>query len=371
MRHLHVTQSMEPLRGGGLGIAAKDIHVAMLGNTIESRFLSTHSEPEKSIIPEGYLGKPVGGKKFFYSPQLKHKLEEWKDDFDVAHLHGFYVYPNWAVGSLSRKSGKPLICHPHGFFEPWILRRSRLIKASVHLLFETANFKSAKLWRALTTNEADQIRAQGIKAPIVVVANGVNLEDWENTISDQQPPKQKKRVLFLGRIHPKKGLPMLIDVWNSLGAQMKDWEIVIAGPDELKHCAELQTQINAHGLEKEISFIGTVTGGLKKAWLESADLFILPSHSEGFSVAILEGMTARVPTLASTACNFPELATDGGGWICEPNPDSLKKELAKAIQSSPLELKDRGVAARKLIEKQYTWSRIAQNLHEACEHYCK
>lgn len=370
MKHLHVTQSIEPLRGGGLGFAVKDLHEAMLMDSIESKFLSTHSEPSSQEIKSGYLAKPVGGKRFFYSPELRQQVQFWENDFDTAHLHGFYVYPNWAVGGFARKHGKSLVCHPHGFFEPWILKRSKVLKSVVHQLFETANFRATKLWRALTEKEAGQIRNQGISAPIVVAANGIHLEQWDRTVPDTLPTKEKKRLLFLGRIHPKKGLPMLVDAWQSLPSERKDWELIIAGPDELGHKRELENKIRNYSLDEEIKFIGTVTGGEKKAWLESSDLFILPSYSEGFSIAILEGMAARLPVLATSQCNFPEISSEGGGWVCEPELDSLKKELAKALSSSATELTERGIAARGLIESRYTWSIIAKTIHEASEQYC-
>jgi len=371
MRHLHATQSIEPLRGGGLGIAAKDIHAALLDEQIPSLFFSTHEHPEQVSIPKSFIYPPRGGKKFFYAPAMKQELPRHSDEFDLAHLHGFYVYPNWVVGSFCRKNHKPLVCHPHGFFEPWILQRSRLMKKVVHGLFETANFKATRLWRALTNKEADQIRAQGIDAAIVVAPNGIHLDEWQHPSTEPLPEKTRKHALFLGRIHPKKGLPLLVDAWKALEQEAGDWELIIAGPDELEHQAQLETQIRKHQLEDSIRFVGTVTGESKKAWYESADLFILPSYSEGFSVAILEAMVNRIPVLATTPCNFPELATDGGGWNCEPEAESLKSTLAQALSTTEAERKDRGDRARKLIEDRYTWASIARNLDQACEEHCR
>jgi glycosyltransferase involved in cell wall biosynthesis len=113
-----------------------------------------------------------------------------------------------------------------------------------------------------------------------------------------------------------------------------------------------------------------VGGNAKVELLKSADLFVLPSHSEGFSVAILEAMACRVPVIGTDACNLVELETEGGGWLCEANPDSVQKALETALQSSETERKSRGETARRLVEKSYTWPAIAATIRAACESHC-
>ena len=110
----------------------------------------------------------------YYSPELKNRVRELAADTDVLHGHGLYVGTNFSFGKEARRLDKPLVYHVHGFFEPWILNRSRWKKKLAHWLFENANFRHAKLWRALTPREANQIRACGITAPIVVAPNGLS-----------------------------------------------------------------------------------------------------------------------------------------------------------------------------------------------------
>lgn len=368
--HLHFTQSLEPLRGGGLGMAAANLHLSFLNGGIPSQLISTHENP-KSVAPRNaYVGPVRGPSKCFYSPNLLENAQTILNEADIFHGHGFYVYPNWVIGKYARKKKKPLVYHPHGFFEPWILKRSKWPKRIAHCLFENANFKYAGLWRALTSKEADQTRAIGITAPIVVAPNGIHLEQFEKPISlceRFQKDKRRKRMLFLARLHPKKGLKMLLEVWANLPQSLvKDWEIVVAGPDEDGHLAELQETCSANNLNDTVSFVGTVTGDTKLAWFHTSDLFILPSYSEGFSVAILEAMACNLPVLATTACNFPEIAQEGGGWVCEPDHESLTGSLQSALAVSDQELQDRGNKARSLTESRFTWVKIAKDLSEAC-----
>ena len=366
MKHLHFTQSVEALQGGGLGKAAIDLHKAFISVGTDSFFVSTKEGQNQHDIPNSFIGNRSGPQKCFYSKEIKEHSAKWGDEMDVFHGHGFYVYPNWVLGDQARRQSKMLIYHPHGFLEPWILARSKIPKAIAHSLFENKNFAYAQLWRALTDKEANQIRDCGVKAPIVVAANGVHLEEYDKDSSpDLCPEKKKKRILFLARIHPKKGLKILLEIWPEIQKRFRDWEIIVAGPDEGGHRTELEQLSKSLELSDTVKFIGTVSGDTKLAWLKSSDLFILPSYSEGFSVAVLEAMTCRKPVLITTGCNFPEVTSENAGWICEAEHASLTEALTEALSLPEEELTAMGQCGRALVEKKYTWTKIAETIIDA------
>lgn len=366
MKHLHFTQSIEALQGGGLGKAAVDLHKSFLDNGTESLMVSTNEGSYKDQIPQSFIGKRTGPSKCFYSKEIGVRADEWVKSYDVIHGHGFYVYLNWAIGSKTIKHKKMLVYHPHGFLEPWILSRSRIPKKIAHFLFESKNFRYAQLWRALTLKEADQIRACGITAPIVVAANGIHLEEYDRPFNEATiPTKTRKRILFLARIHPKKGLKLLLEVWPDIAPKYKDWEIIVAGPDEGGHRGELVQLTKRLNIEESVKFVGTVTGETKLAWLKSSDLFILPSYSEGFSVAILEAMACSIPVLGTSGCNFPELADANAGWICEADKTKIADCIDRALQSSDTDLTAMGKNGRQLVEQRYTWKSIATTITDA------
>jgi len=379
MRHLHFTQSLEPLYGGGLGSSSAALHQELLADGVESTLCATYGEVPVSPAPRTREFKRAGPDFLYFAPDLTRSVRELVCTADVVHGHGFYVGTNYHFGSEARRQKKPLVYHVHGIFEPYILRRSRWKKQLVHWLFEDANFRHARLWRALTVKEADQIRRYGIKAPIVVAPNGLNLRDYpgpESPPGDLETPmagrlaKTRRRALFLGRIHPKKGLDLLLPSWAKLETARKDWELVVAGPDEqgyLQHSRKLVESLN---LQDDVVFTGPVTGKTKRALLYSADLFVLPSYSEGFSMSVLEAMACRVPVAATTACNFPELFREGGGWECAPSRDSVEATLREALCASEQERRQRGEIARQLLERDYAWPRIAQRLLDACSAHC-
>jgi len=378
MRHLHFTQSLEPLQGGGLGRAALDLHLQLLQGGFASRLISTRSTQFDITWPETQQYVRQGPPMLYFARGLRSASVKWVAQADVIHGHGFYVYPNWAIGNLAHHQRKPLVYHPHGMFDPWILRRSRWKKRPIHFLFENRNMRECRLWRALTNKEADQIRGLGFKAPIVVAPNGVRLEEYDVILPEGAssqlllPARARNRrcLVFMARLHPKKGLDLLLPAWSRLTQRYSDWELLIAGPDEGGYLATVKSMIQKLGLESSTTLTGAVSGDVKLELLRMADLFILPSYSEGFPVSVLEAMACRVPVIATVESNMPELETEGGGWLCHADIDSVQHALNRALECSETEREARGWTARSLVERSYTWPDIAAAIRAGCEHHC-
>jgi glycosyltransferase involved in cell wall biosynthesis len=370
MKHLHFVQSTEPLEGGGLGRAAVELSAAMNGGPDVSRLITTRAGGDEVFGDVAAYGRS-GPTRVFYAAGVRRDARGRVAEADVVHGHGFYVATNWLLGREARLQGKPLVYHAHGIFEPWILARSKWKKRVAHALFENSNFAYARLWRALTFKEADQIKAQGITAPVVVCPNGIALEAFEavpNLRLGAAKVKKRRELLFLARLHPKKGLVLLIQAWADVPKMIRsDWRIVVAGPDELGHRKEVEAVVARLGLDEEVVFTGSVGGAAKLGVLASAEAFVLPSYSEGFSVAILEALACRLPVLATHACNFPDLATQGGGWCVESTVEGVREGLLALLSAGEDELRQRGEQGRGLVERGYTWPNIAAQLKQACD----
>lgn len=334
-------------------------------------------------------GVRQGPAKAFYAPELKRLANEAVASAEWFHGHGFYVWTNWWLGGEARRRGKSLVYHPHGFFDPWILRRSRGKKRMAGWLFEDANMACVRWWRALSSKEADQIRAAvGPHAVIHVIPNGVDLEevdglDAARVTSDESrvasndgeaearhsawaERKRPKRLLFLSRIHPKKGLDLLVPAWGNLTKEFRDWELLIVGPDEGGYRAVVEKMIADVGCGETCRIHPAVSGAEKHALLRTADLFVLPSYSEGFPMAVLEAAAHRVAVVQTSECNFPELTAAGGAWECRPESAAVEKELRGALTADDTERAERGARGRELVEKSYSWDHLAGAVMEAC-----
>ncbi len=379
MRHLHFTQSLEPLQGGGLGTSTVALHGRFLAAGVQSLLCSTYGETPQMPSERIFEFRRTKPDFLYYSPALQSRVRNLAADADILHGHGLYVGTNYLFGRAARQQGKPLVYHVHGFFEPWILNRSRWKKKLSHWLFEDANFRHARLWRALTPREADQIRACGITAPIVVAPNGLTIEEYPAPEKKDTPietplipglAKSGRRALFLGRIHPKKGLDLLLSSWATLNGAGNGWELVIAGPDENGYLNEIKATARGLNLVDKIRFTGPVTGRAKIALLHSADLFVLPSYSEGFSMSLLEAMACKVPVMATQACNFPEVTARQAGWECRCSRDSVSETLNNALREDDLARQQRGSNGYRLVTERYSWSAIVSTILEACNSVC-
>jgi glycosyltransferase involved in cell wall biosynthesis len=377
--HLHFTQSLEPLQGGGLGSSAIALHSHMVKAGLRSVLCSTYGNaPQRAEQGIGEYRRS-GPDFLYYSSALRRDAASLVRDSDVLHGHGLYVGTNFIFGREARRQHKALVYHVHGMFEPYILKRSRWKKRLVHWLFEDRNVRDVRFWRALTATEADQITATGARQPIEVIPNGLDVGDFEPPADLARPivtplvpalAKRSRRLLFLGRIHPKKGLMLLLPAWAKICGRAKDWELVIAGPDEGGHLAEVRARAAALGIEDRIVFTGLVQGEAKVRLLHSADLFVLPSFSEGLPMSVLESLACAVPVVATRESNVHELISEGAGWDCRADIDSLTEALERAIGCSEAERNERGSSGLRTIEARYGWPAVVRALDRACAAYC-
>ena len=379
MRHLHFTQSLEPLQGGGLGSSAIALHSHMERAGLSSVLCATYGaaprRPGRGI--EEY--RRAGPDFLYYSPAMREAAPALVRDCDVTHGHGLYVGPNLIFGREARRQRKALVYHAHGMFEPYILKRSRWKKRLVQWMFEDRNIRDVRFWRALTSTEADQIAATGARQPIAVIPNGLDVAEFTRPPDLDRPiqtplverlVKRSRRLLFLGRIHPKKGLMLLLPAWAKARPRAADWELVIAGPDEGGHLQEVRARATELGIEDRVIFTGLTQGEEKVRLLHSADLFVLPSFSEGLPMSVLEALACAVPVVATRESNVGDLMSDGAGWECGAAVDSLAEALGLALAATESERAERGSTGRRAIESRYGWPSVVKELERACAAYC-
>ncbi|WP_421892761.1 glycosyltransferase [Marinoscillum sp.] len=355
----HLLQSIDARTGGGLVGSCLELASAQREIGVNSQVISTtcgelrHSTDHLIIAPRKFH-TPI-----LYAEGLFKHLKSI-DRTDMIHNHGLYMYTSWLATKLKKTRDIRMMVHVHGMMEPWILRRSKLKKAIVNLLFENYKYKNAEYWRALTHKEADQIRGFGVNGKIIIAPNGIDLEPIDSFLENlKKVPVEKKTILFLGRLHEKKGLVPFLKTWLSLPLSIRrQWQLKIAGPDD----GALSELFNLKGTNDGVEFLGPVTGQRKFEVLEQCDLFVLPSFSEGFSMALLEACAFSKPIILTDQCNFSEAFEFGGMRLSEV--DFWKNELIEILSTKPEELGQRGASLRSLVEQKYLWNTIAQDLQD-------
>jgi poly(glycerol-phosphate) alpha-glucosyltransferase len=290
-----------------------------------------------------------------------------KADLDVLHLHGLWMHPSAASLAYTRRTHRPHMISPHGMLDPWALRNSGWKKRLVSMLFETENLKTAACLHALNAAESAAIRECGFTAPICVIPNGVELLP-----ADAEPPPlpwwtksapQAKTLLYLGRLHPKKGLPKLLIAWSRLAPAIRDgWRLLVAGWDESGHQTTLRRLAAALNIEASVTFPGPLFGQDKKAAFFHSDAFILPSLSEGQPVVVLEAWSHGKPVLMTPQCNLPEGFEAGAAVRIEPEEESIREAIGALIAMDDAGREQIGARGLALVQARFSWPVVAAEM---------
>jgi glycosyltransferase involved in cell wall biosynthesis len=294
-----------------------------------------------------------------------------KDNPDVIHINGIWMYTSYVNKSYTAKYNKPYIISPHGMLDPWITHTRAWKKKIGLFLYEKEHLANAACIHALTDAEYKSIRSFGCKNPIAIIPNGVHLPRYENLTATENfswKEDNRKNVLFLSRLHPKKGLDNLIKAWARIGEHRKSWKLVIAGESKdksyINSLKKLQSELY---LENDVIFIGSQFNRAKELCFKSSDAFILPSFSEGMPIAALEAWSHRLPSLLTKECNMPEGFERNASIEIEPNVESIVKGLEKLFLLSENELEQMKTNAYELVKQKYTWDSIGKQMNDVYE----
>lgn len=303
-----------------------------------------------------------------YAPALGDALTH--SGIDLLHTHGLWMYPSHASRVWARSHEKPYVISPHGMLDPWAVNNSRWKKRLAGWLYEDAHLRGASCIHALCNAEYEAIRAHGLKNPVCVIPNGIDLPRlqtvakpaWRSVV-----PEGARVLLYLGRIHPKKGLVNLLRAWRTAkqvpggGAH---WFLVIAGWDQDGHEAELRSLAENLGITGSVAFVGPQFDEAKRASYACADAFILPSFSEGLPMVVLEAWAHGLPVLMTPQCNLPEGFEAEAALRVDPNPDSLSRGLLTLFSLADEHRNQFGARGQQLVLDQFTWKVIAEQMSD-------
>ena len=294
--------------------------------------------------------------KIYYSAKLKQVFLSEVSENDIIHLHSLWLYLSIVISIAQKRKKAKKIISTHGMLDRWALSNGKIKKKLALNLFERRNLNTADCIHALCFQEYMDIRKIAPEKPVAIIPNGINLPIRIN----RPPNKNKNTLLFISRIHPKKGLINLIKAWSKL--KPNHWQLKIAGPNENNHLEELLEIVRNLNLTHQIVFTGAKYGDDKIELLESADALILPSLSEGLPMVILEAWSYKLPVLMTPECNLPDGFETNSAIKIEANSESIAEGLVKLFAMNETELEKMGTNGYKLVTEKYTWDSVAKQM---------
>ncbi len=365
MRALHVIAGLDPTHGGPsysvprlcAELAAQGVDVDLL--YVEGQSPPTLQQPLPYRLhgyPQTWTGAPGLGA-LRLSSGLRQGLAGLAPAADVVHGHGIWLAPNLATATQARRAGKPFVSSPRGMLSREALAFSPGRKRVVWALGQRAALAGAAALHATSDSELGDIRTAGLRAPVAVIPNGVDIPE---------PPQARlpggvRTALSLGRIHPKKGLDTLLAAWARVEGDHPGWRLRIVGPPEDGHDDELRALARSLGLER-VTIEGPVWGEEKAALYAASELFVAPTRNENFGLTVAEALAAAMPAICTTGAPWSELQSERCGWWVDQGPDALAQALADALARPPAELAAMGARGRSLVARRYGWGRVAEDM---------
>ena len=356
MRILLTVSSLSSKSGGPSAVVQNlSEHLASLGQSV-SVLTNSAARNESEILPRDkrvkviHAASKTGGS---FRNCLNGLLADGK--VDLVHDFGLWLPSNHAASSACHEAHVPFVCSPSGMLASWALRHKRWKKRIAWWLYQHRDLSRSSLLAATSIQEFQDIRTKFPTKPIASIPNGVEIPPFYARL-----PAKTRRAVFLGRIHPVKGLKNLIEAWNLVNPE--GWRCTLAGPDEGGHQKELEALLASMGLKDKFEFPGLVEGDKKWSILNSADLFLLPSFTENFGISAAEALACAVPVITTKGTPWKVLVDNQCGWWVDIGVEPLAKAFKEAISLSEEQRRAMGLRGRKLMEEQYSWSLVGREL---------
>lgn len=295
-------------------------------------------------------------KRFAVSPGHALALGRSAGTVDIVHNHSLWSMVNVAAGWAVPGKRAKLVTSPHGTLSTWALSHSKRRKQLLWPL-QRRVLERADLLHATCEKEYEDIRGAGLKAPVLIAPNGIDLP----VLHERQPAQGTRTLLFLSRVHPVKGIENLLDAWSSLEATHADWKLRIVGPGGASYLASLQARVQANGSHR-VEFAGPLYGADKDAAYRNADLFVLPTHSENFGMAVAEALSHECPAVVSHGAPWEGLVTEGCGWWIPNDVNSLRNTLAAAMALPATVLHAMGAKGQMWMARDFSWDAVAASM---------
>ena len=359
----HIVVGLGKDQGGpSYSVPALTAALARRGMTIRLRCVEGAKSQEVNGV--AWSVHPVAanplGKALRISSDLRQALIADARAGAILHAHGLWLMPSIYPALAKRRSNtKAKLVHaPRGMLGQAALKISSWKKKPFWWLLQRSALEAADCLHATAFSEYEEIRAAGLKNPVAIVPNGIDLPSF----SVIEPHNRvANTVLSLGRIHPKKGLDRLLHAWALIEEEFPAWRLKIAGPNEGRHGEDLRLLARTLGLHN-VSFAGAVYGAEKLQLFQEAELFVLPTLNENFAMTVAESLAATTPVISTKGAPWAGLETNGCGWWIDHGPEALAATLRQAMSLTVEERRVMGERGRAWMERDFTWQGVADQM---------
>ena len=355
MKVLHYIPSLAAYAGGVASYLS--VLCEELGKLVELHVATSYESKREVKICNAIVHRISSGLTCYSSS--KALLKELRPD--VVHINGCWqpqlAFFQWAARSLKI----PVVLSPHGMLEPWIVKRHYWTRKWPAIqLYQRGLVKRADYLHATADAEKENLLRLGWNSRIAVIPNAVNIEDLP--LKNNWSPK--RRIVFMSRLHVKKGIELLLEALRHLKPDLDGYEVIIAGEGEPYYVETLKKAAISFGLSEVVKFVGGVYGAEKVSLLQSADFFVLPTYSENFGIVVAEALACGTPVITTHGTPWKELEDYACGWYIPVEVNALRKTLREAMSLTEETIETMGRNGRRLVEKQYTDKSVASQFFE-------
>lgn len=291
---------------------------------------------------------------------------------DVFHTNSCWMPLSALMAIWAKKAGYKTVYTPHGMLEPYSIARFYWRKKlPAILLFQRRGVAVSDIVHATAESERYNLLELGWNPNVTVIPNCVSVREIHlkhNELQDSTNLKRNKNILFLSRVHPKKGIEILLEVISKLRNQLENHTVTIAGDGNPAYVNSLKDLASRYGIDHIVRFIGPVYGDAKWQLYAEADLFVLPSYSENFGIVVAEALASGVPVITTKGTPWQELETRNCGWWVNATPDDLAKAIRDFLKKTDADLVEMGLNGRQLVEEKYDSKAVARQFIHLYKH---
>ena len=293
------------------------------------------------------------------SPEMRRGLRQAAASAEILHNHSLWMLPNIYPALAVRNTRCRLVVSPRDTLSDWSLGRSRWLKRLVMALGQRRVLEKAACLHATAVNEYEDIRRAGLRAPVAIVPNGVDVPAGD--FSHKAATRTRRHLLFLSRIHAQKGVDYLLHAWRIVQDAFPDWDLRVVGPISGAYAVQMQSLSKRLGCQR-VLFPGAVHGERKAREYFDASLFVLPTRSENFGMVVAEALAHGVPTIVTKGAPWAGLEEEQCGWWIEAGEATLAECLRDAMSCRPAELEAMGRRGREWMIRDFSWHEIGRKM---------